>query len=120
MTTQTTPYASEHPEQPQHDQKAERHAQKPQNDRHWSLPSGWIGEATRACYYGSIVAADERSSPHRNFPHNRGFALRLCAISRQKSSAHRAARGGDPMHGIIYLIGLIVVIMAILSFFGLR
>jgi hypothetical protein len=24
------------------------------------------------------------------------------------------------MHGIIYLIGLIVVIMAILSFFGLR
>jgi hypothetical protein len=28
--------------------------------------------------------------------------------------------GGDPMNGIIYLIGLIVVIMAILSFFGLR
>jgi hypothetical protein len=34
--------------------------------------------------------------------------------------------GGDchnleaTMHGIIYLIGLIVVIMAILSFFGLR
>jgi hypothetical protein len=28
--------------------------------------------------------------------------------------------GGAPMHGIIYLIGLIVVIMAILSFFGLR
>ena len=25
-----------------------------------------------------------------------------------------------PMNGIIYLIGLIVVIMAILSFFGLR
>jgi hypothetical protein len=25
-----------------------------------------------------------------------------------------------PMHGIIYLVGLIVVIMAILSFFGLR
>jgi hypothetical protein len=24
------------------------------------------------------------------------------------------------MHGIIYLVGLIVVIMAILSFFGLR
>jgi hypothetical protein len=27
---------------------------------------------------------------------------------------------GDPMNGLIYLIGLIVVIMAILSFFGLR
>jgi hypothetical protein len=30
-----------------------------------------------------------------------------------------AARSA-PMNGIIYLIGLIVVIMAILSFFGLR
>lgn len=28
--------------------------------------------------------------------------------------------GGDTMHGLIYLIGLVVVIMAILSFFGLR
>ena len=28
--------------------------------------------------------------------------------------------GGTPMNGIIYLIGLIVVIMAILSFLGLR
>jgi hypothetical protein len=28
--------------------------------------------------------------------------------------------GGTPMNGIIYLIGLIVVILAILSFFGLR
>jgi hypothetical protein len=28
--------------------------------------------------------------------------------------------GRPTMHGIIYLIGLIVVIMAILSFFGLR
>ncbi|WP_161497288.1 MULTISPECIES: hypothetical protein [Bradyrhizobium] len=29
-------------------------------------------------------------------------------------------RGGRTMDGLIYLIGLIVVIMAILSFFGLR
>jgi len=28
--------------------------------------------------------------------------------------------GRQTMHGLIYLIGLIVVIMAILSFFGLR
>jgi hypothetical protein len=28
--------------------------------------------------------------------------------------------GGDTMHGLIYLVGLIVVILAILSFFGLR
>jgi hypothetical protein len=26
----------------------------------------------------------------------------------------------QPMHGIIYLVGLIVVILAVLSFFGLR
>jgi hypothetical protein len=31
-----------------------------------------------------------------------------------------AGSGGDIMHGIIYLVGLIVVILAILSFFGLR
>ncbi len=29
-------------------------------------------------------------------------------------------RGDIPMDGIIYLIGLIVVIMAVLSFFGLH
>jgi hypothetical protein len=28
--------------------------------------------------------------------------------------------GGDIMNGIIYLVGLVVVILAILSFFGLR
>ena len=28
--------------------------------------------------------------------------------------------GKSPMHGIIYLVGLVVVIIAILSFFGLR
>ena len=30
------------------------------------------------------------------------------------------ATGGNIMHSIIYIIGLIVVIMAVLSFFGLR
>ena len=30
------------------------------------------------------------------------------------------ARRSSPMNGIIYLVGLIVVIMAILSFLGLR
>lgn len=29
-------------------------------------------------------------------------------------------RGRSPMHGIIYIVGLVVVILAILSFFGLR
>jgi hypothetical protein len=34
--------------------------------------------------------------------------------------ARRRQLRGRPMNGLIYLIGLIVVIMAILSFFGLR
>jgi hypothetical protein len=33
---------------------------------------------------------------------------------------NKSLRGSGPMNGIIYLIGLIVVIMAILSFLGLR
>jgi len=43
-----------------------------------------------------------------------------------RTPVHRACAGrlgpvgGTPMHGIIYLVGLIVVILAILSFFGLR
>jgi hypothetical protein len=32
----------------------------------------------------------------------------------------RALLGGSKMNGLIYLVGLIVVIMVILSFFGLR
>jgi hypothetical protein len=36
------------------------------------------------------------------------------------NAVERRPRGSDPMHGIIYLVGLIVVVMAILSFFGLR
>jgi hypothetical protein len=36
------------------------------------------------------------------------------------SPHHRAPLEATPMNGIIYLVGLIVVILAILSFFGLR
>jgi hypothetical protein len=36
------------------------------------------------------------------------------------SGAVRVVYEETPMNGLIYLIGLIVVIMAILSFFGLR
>ena len=35
-------------------------------------------------------------------------------------SGHQLRPEATVMHGIIYLVGLIVVIMAILSFFGLR
>jgi hypothetical protein len=42
--------------------------------------------------------------------------MRLSAVS----DNHLSLRRELTMHGLIYLIGLIVVIMAILSFFGLR
>ncbi|WP_442581473.1 hypothetical protein ACSBOB_05625 [Mesorhizobium sp. ASY16-5R] len=32
----------------------------------------------------------------------------------------RSAEGGFHMHGIIYLVGLVVIVLAILSLFGLR
>jgi hypothetical protein len=42
----------------------------------------------------------------------------------QRAVSHVAASSsginGDAMNGLIYLVGLVVVIMAILSFFGLR
>jgi hypothetical protein len=46
------------------------------------------------------------------------FADRSVHPGRQADSS--SARRNSPMNGIIYLIGLIVVIMAILSFLGLR
>jgi hypothetical protein len=48
----------------------------------------------------------------------RGNSTALPALQ-SHSGATRATEEAT-MHGIIYLVGLIVVIMAILSFFGLR
>jgi hypothetical protein len=47
-------------------------------------------------------------------------ACRQLIAPRGVSAARQLNRGSETMDGIIYLIGLIVVIMAILSFFGLR
>jgi hypothetical protein len=38
----------------------------------------------------------------------------------QLSRNRNASRRTFPMSGIIYLVGLVVVVLAILSFFGLR
>jgi hypothetical protein len=43
----------------------------------------------------------------------------LCARAADRDGRARLSKEAT-MHGLIYLIGLIVVIMAILSFFGLR
>jgi hypothetical protein len=53
----------------------------------------------------------------------------VVTLARNISNHHRVGRAialpaqqlrGDLMNGLIYLIGLIVVIMAVLSLFGLR
>ena len=44
----------------------------------------------------------------------------MLAFIRRRRGGRTSALGSNPMNGLIYLIGLIVVIMAILSFFGLR
>ncbi len=50
----------------------------------------------------------------RNLSDHRPFGLRTCA------RAGLIVCEGELMNGLIYLVGLIVVIMAILSLFGLR
>jgi hypothetical protein len=42
------------------------------------------------------------------------------AASRYAVTREQETFGGCAMNGLIYLIGLIVVVLAILSFFGLR
>jgi hypothetical protein len=52
----------------------------------------------------------------RNFPPHRQFLHRRARNDAALASSLEEA----PMHGIIYIVGLIVVIMFILSFLGLR
>jgi hypothetical protein len=56
--------------------------------------------------------ASRRALRSRTFPADRNFA-KLARLSRK--SIRRKI-----MNGLIYLVGLVVVIMAVLSFFGLR
>jgi hypothetical protein len=45
---------------------------------------------------------------------------RFCFVAVLPVAGRAQSEWEPPMHGLIYLIGLIVVILAILSFFGLR
>ena len=47
-------------------------------------------------------------------------AVRVLTAAGRGSAVQPKANPGADMHQIIYLVGLIVVILAILSFFGLR
>jgi hypothetical protein len=53
-----------------------------------------------------VQLANVRIHPDRNLAGNRPFTGVL--------------QGEEPMNGVIYLVGLIVVVMFILSFLGLR
>jgi len=55
----------------------------------------------------------------RNFARNGSVGLRTVSPDRA-SQGERPTQEGGAMHSIIYLIGLIVVVLAILSFLGLR
>jgi hypothetical protein len=63
------------------------------------------------------VVASNRSCPYASFRSSRWNLLRGAAVLRP-SFAQRA--GGLAMNNLIYLVGLVVVVIAILSFFGLR
>jgi hypothetical protein len=49
-----------------------------------------------------------------------GIEEQTKAASRYAVAREQEIIGGCAMNGLIYLIGLIVVVLAILSFFGLR
>jgi hypothetical protein len=70
------------------------------------------------------VAADPttRFSPTGS---SRRLAQQLCASGNQIAASRfcdssKLRHGAQKMNGIIYLVGLVVVVLAILSFFGLR
>lgn len=59
----------------------------------------------------------------RNNPARRGvrMVLRRCRTDHQPLRCDgNATGGGSAMNNIIYIVGLIVVVLAILSFLGLR
>ena len=76
-----------------------------------------------------LVVASSRDCPDEAGPTRRAvdlhppgelFQSHSVSFERAHKVARRRQTRGRPMNGLIYLIGLIVVIMAILSFFGLR
>jgi len=64
---------------------------------------------------GDARQADRSASSKGTFP----IATRFACTAPIRTARRQQLRG-RLMNGLIYLIGLIVVIMAILSFFGLR
>jgi hypothetical protein len=80
-------------------------------------------QARDGCGCNQRAAARRTAAPRsahftgsgRNFPCNGPFCDRPPTTREPQRFSKEAT-----MHGIIYLVGLIVVIMAILSFFGLR
>jgi hypothetical protein len=78
---------------------------------------------------GSAIGFDGRQQPLKGHPWQSAAALWLQPLSvshrtmePSQASVVKAPQGTleDSMNGLIYLVGLVVVILAVLSFFGLR
>jgi hypothetical protein len=70
-----------------------------------------------------MIAADPTTARpgFRSLRHAQDLSEEATKAARGDFVTHRnASRSFPKMNGIIYLVGLVVVILAILSFFGLR
>jgi hypothetical protein len=65
----------------------------------------------------STAEATQASRGQGTFAQKRGF---LPIIGTAAGQSPAATAGASSMHSIIYIVGLIVVVLAILSFLGLR
>ncbi|MCK1514781.1 hypothetical protein IVB22_19890 [Bradyrhizobium sp. 190] len=63
-----------------------------------------------------MASGGHRASPITTFP----VGVRNFARRGRLSIEKGGGKTEETMHGLIYLVGLIVVILAVLSFFGLR
>src|SRR5439155_2298687 len=83
-----------------------------------------VGEPGEGEFSFGIQRHDAYSVLPRELTHNaaRGKMFRLRAQPRETMDVKREVqfRGGSPMDSIVYLVGLVVIVLAILSFFGLR
>ncbi len=72
----------------------------------------------RGSFFCPPVDSTGRFPPQRYPARRDSCSEGVCSVARLLRSL--LARGGTSMNNIIYLIGLVVVVVAILGYFGLR
>ncbi|HEV2008053.1 MAG TPA: hypothetical protein VGQ88_04945 [Burkholderiales bacterium] len=65
------------------------------------------------------ASARLRTEPYATRAYSESIASRR-SIARNEIAAFYPTNRGDPMNSIVYIVGLIVIVVAILSFLGLR